>query len=87
MAVEKPELKAEMSFEAALAELEQIVSQLEAGDVSLDTAIDAYARGMELKAHCQKRLEEARLRVEKIRLPEDGSQPQTAEPFDPAGQS
>jgi len=87
MAVEKPELKAEMSFEAALAELEQIVSQLEAGDVSLDTAIDAYARGMELKVHCQKRLEEARLRVEKIRLPEDGSLPQNAEPFDPAGQS
>ena len=87
MAAEKPELKAEMSFEAALAELEQIVSQLEAGDVSLDTAIDAYARGMELKVHCQKRLEEARLRVEKIRLPEDASLPQNAEPFDPAGQS
>lgn len=74
-----------MSFEAALAELEQIVGQLEAGDVSLDHAIEAYARGMELKTHCQKRLEEARLRVEKIRLPQEAGAAAIAEPFDPAG--
>ena len=50
-----------LTFEQALGELEAIVEQLERGNVSLDTAIDAYARGMSLKAHCQARLEEARL--------------------------
>ena len=62
-----------LSFEEALSELEAIVDRLEAGDVSLDDAISSYARGMTLKQHCQQRLEEARLRVEKIKLSEDGS--------------
>ena len=70
-----------LSFEAALSELENIVGQLESGDVSLDKAIDAYARGMALKAHCQARLEEARLRVEQIRVPEDGSTPTQTSPL------
>ncbi len=72
----------DLSFEQALQELEAVVARLESGDVSLDNAIDAYSRGMELKAHCQARLEEARLKVEKIRVPVDGSIPQQAEPFD-----
>ena len=71
-----------LSFEAALQELEKIVSQLESGDVSLDNAIEAYSRGMQLKAHCQARLEEARLKVEQIRVPSDGTSPTEAEPFD-----
>ena len=61
-----------LSFEQALSELEAIVEQLEGGAVSLDAAIDAYARGMSLKLHCQARLEEARLKVEQIKLPENG---------------
>ena len=61
------------SFEDALRELEAIVEQLESGSVSLDKAIDAYSRGMTLKQHCQARLEEARLKVEQIKLPENGS--------------
>ena len=73
-----------LSFEQALQELEDVVSKLEAGDVSLDDAIDAYSRGMSLKAHCQARLEEARLKVEKIRIPENGTAPQQADPFDPS---
>ena len=63
----------ELSFEDALRELEAIVDQLESGSVSLDKAIDAYSRGMTLKQHCQARLEEARLKVEQIKLPENGS--------------
>ena len=55
-----------LSFEDALNELEAIVDKLEAGSVNLDKAIDAYARGMSLKQHCQARLEEARLKVEQI---------------------
>ena len=72
-----------LSFEEALSQLEAIVDQLERGDVSLDKAIDAYSRGMALKGHCQARLEEARLKVEQIKLPEDGV-PATTKPFDPS---
>lgn len=69
-----------LSFEQALSELEAIVDQLEGGAVSLDKAIDAYARGMSLKQHCQARLEEARLKVEQIKLSENGSAT-TVHPF------
>lgn len=69
-----------LSFEQALSELEAIVEQLEGGSVSLDKAIDAYSRGMVLKQHCQARLEEARLKVEQIKLPDSAGQPVT-QPF------
>ncbi|MBI1276346.1 exodeoxyribonuclease VII small subunit [bacterium] len=57
---------AKLSFEEALHELEQIVRRLESGETSLDQAIDDYARGSYLKAHCEKKLQDARLKVEKI---------------------
>ena len=57
---------ASLSFEAALAELEQIVSRLESGQAPLEDSIQLYERGAALKAHCEQRLEAARLRVEKI---------------------
>ena len=76
----------ELSFEEALRQLEDIVTTLERGDISLDDAIAAYEKGTELKAHCQKRLEEARLKVEKIDVPQSGSTPQSAHPFAPASQ-
>ncbi|MCY4591811.1 MAG: exodeoxyribonuclease VII small subunit [Alphaproteobacteria bacterium] len=60
-----------LSFEDALAELEEIVSRLEGGQGSLNDAIEAYERGSILKRHCQAKLEEARLRVERIRVPEN----------------
>lgn len=72
---------AEISFEDALRELEGIVTSLERGDVSLDDAITAFERGTKLKAHCQARLEEARMKVEQIRLPADGSPPAESAPF------
>ena len=58
-----------MSFEEALVELEAIVGRLERGQGTLDDAISAYERGSNLKKHCQKKLDEARMKVEKIRLP------------------
>ena len=70
-----------ISFEEALRELEGIVASLERGDVSLDDAIAAFERGTALKAHCQARLEEARMKVEQIRLPADGGAPESATPF------
>ena len=46
-----------MSFEAALAELEQIVGKLESGQAPLEDSIHMYERGAALKAHCETRLE------------------------------
>lgn len=63
---------ASMSFEDALRELEQIVHKLEAGDVPLEDSIRIYERGAALKAHCEKKLKEAELKVEKIVLGPDG---------------
>ncbi len=55
-----------MSFEEALAELEGIVRQLEAGEVELEKSIAIYERGAALKAHCEGRLKSAELKVEQI---------------------
>ena len=57
---------AALSFEDALKELEAIVQELESGQAPLETSIERYERGAALKTHCEKRLEAARLRVEKI---------------------
>lgn len=57
---------ASLSFEQALAELEQIVARLESGQAPLEDSIRLYERGAALKTHCEQRLEAARLRVEKI---------------------
>lgn len=62
-----------LSFEAALTELEEIVRQLETGKSSLEDAIGAYERGAELKKHCEKKLTEAKARVEKINLSATGA--------------
>lgn len=63
---------AQMTFEQALAELERIVQELERGQLDLDAAIKAYERGTKLKTHCEAKLREAQLRVEKISLTDDG---------------
>ena len=64
---------AAMSFEDALAELEQIVRRLEGGQVKLDDAILSYERGAQLKRHCEKKLNEAQQRVDRIVLGPDGA--------------
>jgi exodeoxyribonuclease VII small subunit len=74
---------ASLSFEAALAELEKIVQDLESGQTDLERSIEMYERGAQLKAHCEKRLEAARLRVEKIVM-EPGAEPR-AEPAEFGG--
>ena len=63
---------AAMSFEDALAELEQIVRRLEAGQVKLDDAIQSYERGAQLKQHCERKLNEAQQRVDRIVVGPDG---------------
>lgn len=64
---------AQMSFEEALAELEQIVKRLERGEAKLDEAIDSYERGAQLKSRCEQLLNKAQRRVEKIVKAADGS--------------
>ncbi len=61
-----------MTFEAALKSLEEIVGQLDSGEIDLDKAVEAYERGTRLKEHCEKKLKEAQLRIEKIEVDKDG---------------
>jgi exodeoxyribonuclease VII small subunit len=54
---------AQLSFEQALAELEKIVARMESGDLSLEQALAAHKRGLELARSCQQRLESAQQQV------------------------
>ena len=56
----------ELKFEAALEELEKIVSKLDSGDLSLEDSIKAYEIGTELTAHCEKQLKTAELKILKV---------------------
>ncbi len=75
-----------MTFEAALKELEQIVSRLERGEVPLAESIVIYERGDALRKHCDALLRQAEARVEKIRVGADGK-PAGAEPLDDDGRA
>jgi len=55
-----------LTFEAALKELEGIVTRLEQGQVELDDSIVLYERGQALKSHCEAKLKAAEGRLEKI---------------------
>jgi len=63
----------DLTFEAALKRLEEIVRKLETGDTPLDQAIDLYAEGDRLKQQCEKRLADAQARIETIQLGRDGA--------------
>lgn len=71
---------ADMTFEAAMAELEKVVTQLERGDVALDDSIALYERGADLKAHCEAKLKAAEEKVAAITLSADG-QPTGTQPL------
>jgi len=62
-----------LSFEQALDELEKIVKELESGQPSLDNAISFYERGTALKKHCEKTLNEAKMKIDRINFKEDGT--------------
>ena len=72
---------AKLSFEKALAELEQIVQKLERGDVALEESVTIYERGEALKRRCEELLRHAEARVEKITLDAAGK-PVGTEPLD-----
>jgi len=76
--VDVPADIAAMNFEEARAELEQIVRRLEGGEIRLDDANLFYQRAELLKRQCEKKLNEAQQRVERIVIGGDGAI--TAEP-------
>lgn len=65
-------------FEQSLDALEQLVEQMERGDMSLEDSLSAYERGVGLYRRCQTALEQAELRVRLLSDPQD---PASAEPF------
>ena len=73
----------ELSFEAALARLEEIVRTLEKGEAPLDKSIELYQEGDRLKRHCEARLKAAQARIEQIAFGSDGK-PSGVTPFDVA---
>ncbi|MBV9932161.1 MAG: exodeoxyribonuclease VII small subunit [Alphaproteobacteria bacterium] len=73
----------ELTFEAALKRLEEIVRRLESGEASLDESIELYGEGDRLREQCETRLQAAQARIEKIQLGRDGKPTGTA-PFDAA---
>ena len=71
----------QLSFEAALARLEEIVRTLEKGEAPLDQSIELYQQGDRLKRHCEARLKDAQARIEQITFGSDGK-PAGLKPFD-----
>jgi exodeoxyribonuclease VII small subunit len=65
-------IPADLPFEAAMSELEKIVSGLENGSLGLEDSIAAYERGVALRQHCEAKLKDAQLRVEKLSLNAQG---------------
>ncbi|MFD3190280.1 exodeoxyribonuclease VII small subunit [Sedimentitalea sp. HM32M-2] len=63
----------EMSFEQAMKELEDVVRQLEDGDVALNDSIALYERGALLKKRCEDELNRAEEKVAAITLDSDGN--------------
>lgn len=63
----------QLSFEAAMAELEQVVGALERGDVALDQSIKLYERGADLRKRCDQKLKEAEEKVAAITLDAEGA--------------
>ena len=73
-----------LTFEEAMQELEKLVDSLDKGDVSLDEAIAAYDRGSQLKDYCQKKLQEAKMKVDTIQTSDNTDTiPEKLSPFKP----
>jgi len=57
---------AELTFEQALVELEEIVTKLEAGELALEESLALFERGQKLANRCNVQLDKATLRVEQL---------------------
>ena len=60
--------KNELSFEESLKELENIVDQLESGDIDLEKSVKLYEKGMLLKKNCEEKLKKVEIQIKKIKL-------------------
>ena len=65
--------QAELSFEEALAQLEEIVRKLESGSLSLDESLELFERGQRLAGLCNDKLDEAELKIQQLTIAPDGS--------------
>ncbi len=65
--------KKEIKFEAALKRLEDIVSKLEEGDLELEKSIELFEEGIRMAKGCQKKLDEAEKKIERLTRDRDGS--------------
>ena len=73
-----------LTFEEAMKELEELVDSLDKGDVSLDEAIAAYDRGSQLKDYCERKLQEAKMKVDTIQASDNTDTiPEKLSPFKP----
>jgi exodeoxyribonuclease VII small subunit len=64
---------AKLSFEEALVKLEEIVGKLEDGSIDLESSIEEYTKGIQLKNHCEQKLKEATLKIDQITINKDGT--------------
>ena len=64
----------DLSFEQAFAELEEVIQQLEEGDLTLDEAMALFERGVALASQCNTQLDAAELRVQQL-VPAEGEYP------------
>lgn len=80
-AVEPHGTMAELSFEEAYARLEDVLSRLQMGNMSLDDSLTAFEEGMALAAHCQALLDAAELRVEQLERAAPDDDPDDEPPF------
>ena len=71
---------AKAGFEANLKRLEQIVEELEKGDIELEKSLDLYEQGAKLIEACRKQIAEAETRIEKLRPASDGLEAGPLEP-------
>jgi len=73
--------KTEMNFDESLKRLEQIVDQMESGEMDLDAMVASFEEGQRLIQFCSRKLNEVERRIEV--LVKDGAGAETAEPFAP----
>ena len=62
-----------LNFEEALNRLETLVRELEAGRIKLDDAVSAYEQAVKLKKFCENKLNNAKLKIEKIETTSNGN--------------
>ena len=60
-----------LTFEQSMKRLEEIIDNLESGNVELENAINLYTEGIKLQEHCKNKLENAKLKIDKIVMDKD----------------